>query len=280
VAKTTTTPRDSGSLIDGQSAVPATAGAQTVLRALDVLDCFLSLGPWLTLAEISRTVNLTSPTTHRLLKALVSRGIVVVDRDRRYSLGPAVVRLASAVMYRSNDLVRIASPTLESLWQQTGETVSLHCLIGHERVCVAEFVSTEPIRMESGVGHVYPLYAGAAGKAMLAWEGEKLDVLEGVADELPRVGPSSITSFDALEAELEGIRRRGYATSESEVIQGASSIAFPLFARGEVVGAINISGPAMRWNDEKIESLLPAVLSEVDCLAPLLASYRPSPNGV
>jgi DNA-binding IclR family transcriptional regulator len=129
--------------------------------------------------------------------------------------------------------------------------------------------------MESGVGHVYPLYAGAAGKVMLAWEAEKLDDMEAVADELPPVGPSSITSFEALEAELEAIRRRGYATSESEVVQGASSVAFPLFARGEIVGAINISGPANRWDDEKIERHLPQMLAEVNRLAPLLASYQP-----
>jgi DNA-binding IclR family transcriptional regulator len=153
---------------------PSVSGAQTLLRALDILECFTTDGGSLTLAEISRSVGLTTPTTHRLLRALTVRGMVVDDGNRHYSLGPTVMRLASAVMYRANDLITIGTPALERLREETGETVSLHTILGEERVCVAEFVSPEPIHMESGVSHVYPLYAGAAGKVLIAWDQERL----------------------------------------------------------------------------------------------------------
>ena len=49
---------------------PSVSGAQTLLSALDILECFTTDGGSLTLAEISRSVGLTTPTTHRLLRAL------------------------------------------------------------------------------------------------------------------------------------------------------------------------------------------------------------------
>ena len=252
---------------------PSVSGAQTLLRALDILECFTTDGGSLTLAEISRSVGLTTPTTHRLLKALTMRGMVVDDGNRHYSLGPTVMRLASAVMYRANDLVTICTPTLERLRIETGETVSLHTILGEERVCVVEFVSPEPIRMESGVGRIYPLYAGAAGKVLIAWGDQHLARLPA---ELPSVGPSSIGTRAELETELAAVRRRGYATSTSEVVPGAASLAAPVFdSSGTVVAAINVAGPATRWTRSKITATAPKMLAEAQRLMQLIASSGP-----
>jgi IclR family acetate operon transcriptional repressor len=254
-------------------AASSVSGAQTLLRGLDVLDCFVTEGSALTLAEISRSVGLTTPTTHRLLKALALRGMVVDDGNRRYSLGPAVMRLALAVMNRANDLIAISGPTLERLRTLTNETVSLHTILGDERVCIAELVSPEPIRMESGVGHVHPLFAGSAGKVLIAWDEEQIARLPA---KLPKHGPSTISTRAALEAELAHVRKRGYATSVNELVVGASSIAVPIFdSSGSVVAALNIAGPAERWNAARISKLAPAVLEEAQRLMQLLASSGP-----
>jgi DNA-binding IclR family transcriptional regulator len=187
------------------------------------------------------------------------------------------MRLASAVMFRANDLITIGTPALERLRQETGETVSLHTILGEERVCIAEFVSPEQIRMESGVGHVYPLYAGAAGKVLIAWDEERLSRLPAL---LPAVGPGTIRSHEELEAELAAVRRRGYATSTSEVVPGAASLAVPVFdSNGAVAAAINVAGPATRWNKSKIASSVPKVLEEAQRLMELLASSGPPARG-
>jgi DNA-binding IclR family transcriptional regulator len=249
------------------------AGAQTLLRALDILECFAEEGASLSLAEISRRVELTAPTTHRLVKALVSRGFVVADANRRYGLGPAVMRLASVVMHRADDLIAVATPSLARLRELTGETVSLHCRLGDERVCVAELISPEPIRMESGIGRIYPLYAGAAGKTMLAW---LPGALESVRARLAPLGPGTITDPGALDAELERIRKRGYAVSEAEVVAGAASLAVPIFgSSGSVIAAINVAGPATRWNRSKIAKHRDEVRDEAAALMESIASSGP-----
>jgi DNA-binding IclR family transcriptional regulator len=267
-------PRGAAASAVAKRARPASvSGAQTLLRALDILECFTTDGGSLTLAQISRSVKLTTPTTHRLLRALTLRGMVVDDGNRHYSLGPTVMRLASAIMDRGNDLITIGTPSLERLRAETGETVSLHIALGEKRVCVAELVSPEPIRMESGVGHVYPLYAGAAGKVLLAWDD---DPLARVPAELAQVGPSTIASRSELERELAAVRRRGYATSAGEVVAGATSLAVPVFGNnGTVTAAINVAGPTSRFSRAKIAKLAPTVLAEAQRLMELLASSGP-----
>jgi DNA-binding IclR family transcriptional regulator len=267
-------PRGAAASAVAKRARPASvSGAQTLLRALDILECFTTDGGSLTLAQISRSVKLTTPTTHRLLRALTLRGMVVDDGNRHYSLGPTVMRLASAIMDRGNDLITIGTPSLERLRAETGETVSLHIALGEKRVCVAELVSPEPIRMESGVGHVYPLYAGAAGKVLLAWDE---DPLARVPQDLSQVGPSTIVSRTELERELAAVRRRGYATSVGEVVAGATSLAVPVFGNnGTVTAAINVAGPTSRLSRAKIAMLAPTALAEAKRLMELLASSGP-----
>ena len=73
-------------------------GSQTVDRALSLLECFSAERPSLYLYDLSRQTGLTTPTTHRLLKALESREFVSFDpASKLYTLGAAIVRLASIV---------------------------------------------------------------------------------------------------------------------------------------------------------------------------------------
>jgi DNA-binding IclR family transcriptional regulator len=146
-------------------------------------------------------------------------------------------------------------------------------VLGDERVCVAELLSHERIRMESGVGSTYPLYAGAAGKAMLAWLPERIDP---IASRLTAVGPATITDEGALRADLETIQARGYALSESEVVSGAASLAVPVFGMGgAVIAAINVVGPAARVSKATLYSFRSAVMDEAAALMGLLASPGP-----
>ena len=153
------------------------------------------------------------------------------------------MRLASVVMHRTDDLVALAMPTLERLRELTGETASLHCLLGNERICVAELVSPEPIRMQSDVGRTYPIHAGAAGKAILAWhpDGSSASGCGSV-----RSRPSTITDAAKLERELERIRQRGYAESESEVVAGAAVARGARARRAATACSLRSTSPARR----------------------------------
>ncbi len=230
-------------------------------RALDILSVFDVERPSLSTAEISQEVRLTLPTTHRLLKALQSKEMVIWDRNtRRYSLGPQIIRLAGIILQR-DDLISLVEPWLQRLREASGETASLQWRIGERRRCVRELVSPQPIRMVSGVGQLYPLVRGAAGKAILAWL--RTDAIREILDAEGVAGRKRT----ALLEDLDGIRKRGFATSTGETTPGASAIAAPIMAAGgDAVASLNVTGPEHRFTPRKaaaIQGLLIEASTEV-----------------
>lgn len=231
----------------GDAATKGTRGAQSVDRAVGVLECFRADRPSLTLAEISQEVGLTPPTTHRLLQALRGHDLVVFDEDRRqYTLGSGVMRIAGVVL--NQELLRAARLRLEDLRDATGETVALHWRVKDSRVCLLELISDRPVHMASGVGNTYPLAAGAAGKAILAFT----DPAE--VDRLLERSGLGTEECEAVRATLPAIRAAGYARSEGETVSGGFALASPLLDEsGDAIAALNITGPRSRM--EKVDSL-------------------------
>jgi DNA-binding IclR family transcriptional regulator len=233
----------------------ATRGAQTVYRAIRILETFRSDRAVLSLAEISEAVGLKQPTTHRLLRALQAHELIVFDEtNRTYSLGSGIIRLASVVLNR-DDVLPITEPRLHRLRELADETVALHWRVRTHRVCLLEFVSRQPIRMASGLGNTYPLVFGAAGKAILAFAAE--DEVERTIEAERREGHK--LNAAALRRDLTEIRERG------ETVPGASAIAAPIIGPGgRAIAAINITGPTDRLTTEAMEAIVPALLQNAD----------------
>ena len=88
-------------------------GVQSVERAFYLLELLADSGD-LSLTELSASINLPAPTSHRLLKTLVSLGYVRQLPNRRYGLGLGLVRLAGQL---DADSVRLRS----HIWMRSPE---------------------------------------------------------------------------------------------------------------------------------------------------------------
>ena len=240
------------------------SGSQTVVRALNLLECFTSENPELTLTELSNSTGLTVPTTHRLLKTLIGQRFLAFDGStKHYSLGPAVMQLAGAIIHRE-DIHNVVIPHLERLRRESGETAALHLLVDLERVCIIELESRQRIRMSSGIGRRYPLHHGAAGKALLAQL--PLDEREAYLDRISSSEPGY--QRPELESELQTAREEGVAFSDAEVVEGASAVAASIVdASGYPIAAINVTGPSNRWTMEKKLRLVPRLKEVVEDVA-------------
>ncbi|GAA1762512.1 IclR family transcriptional regulator [Luedemannella helvata] len=259
------------------SAAGEERGAQAIHRVLTLLEVFSTAGPSISLTELSEHAGLAVPTAHRMLRALQSRGYVTHDPiSGHYSLGPSVMTLAQAVLVRGEQdrLLTLAMPHLEALRDQTNETTGLHVVLGNSRVCIAECVSPEVVRMALGVGRVLPLYAGAAGKALLS--GMRDDALDAVlADGAPqRPGRPTTAEAARLRRALVVVREDGYATSDEEAAAGAAAIAAPVFGARGVEAAIAIAGPAARWSRTARTAAVPRLLATVATISEQLG-HRP-----
>jgi DNA-binding IclR family transcriptional regulator len=147
-----------------------------------------------------------------------------------------------------DDVIVIAHPTMERLRELSGESVGFHWLVGEQRVCVHELVSDKPLRMASGVGNTYPLVAGAGGKAILAALTNAR--VESILADARNIDP------DAVRRSVAKARKQGYATSHGETVANAAAIAVAITrTSGEVVGAINLTGPASRLSPSSLRDL-------------------------
>jgi DNA-binding IclR family transcriptional regulator len=62
---------------------------------------------------------------------------------------------------------------------------------------------------------------------------------------------------DELEKQLAGIAEAGYATTSEELEPGLNAVAVPVRNhRGAVIGSVSISGPAFRFDPERIPGLV------------------------
>ncbi len=219
---------------------------EVILKTLDILDCFQSR-PVLTLKEIIEITGMTRSRAMRLTGTLMSRGYLHFEEEsRHFCLGPRVMALGKA-FETHNTLVSISRPFLRDLVSSTGELASLYVIDGLERIALAREKGTYEISYNVSEGQRMELYAGAAGKLLLAFAA--LDILEKIAAKgfMKKLTPVTISDPENLFKELEAVRRMGYAVSKGERASDVWSIAAPVMGHdGMVCCAIGITGPIFR----------------------------------
>lgn len=219
---------------------------RSVSRALQLLKTLSTAESGLSLAEISRRLNLNRSTTFRLLVTLETDGYVEQDREtRKYHLGVVCLALGSIFLSQS-DIREQALPILTSLRNDCKETVHLARLAGSEVVYLEKLDGLLPIGyMGSRVGGRAPAYCTGLGKAMLAYKPDT-EIRELYAESaLRHFTPNTIADLTELLREMAHIRKRGYAIDNEEHEPDVKCVAVPIWDyRHEVVGAISVSGPA------------------------------------
>jgi len=223
---------------------------RAVDRALAMLAC-LGQGNRRSI-DLARTLKLHKATVSRLLVSLHRAGMVRRNEDGFYTVGPAVVALASRAIETHRTLLDVLREPLRRVWQITGETIGVHVRAGGNRVGIEELESPQPIKYSAGLGQ-RSLHAGAAGRIFLAFltPDERRQVLNDMR--LVRFTEATITSLSDLEKHLENDRRRGYSMSFGEAIPGVAAVSIPVFdSTGKVVASVSVLGPRAR--------LSPAVL--------------------
>ena len=224
-----------------------------VERAADVLDVVYSgsAGP-LGVKEISEATRLSMSTVHRILAALVKKGLTSQDPEtKKYTVGRKMLDYALRYL-RDLELPSMALPHMRRLRDATAETVTLSVVDGWTRIYVAQVESPQEIRQTVELGRRFPLHLGGSGKAILAFLPERDQELY-LAQPGLAPGVDRPIDIDRLRIDLAETRSRGYSRSSSERLSGAASVAAPIRNyRGEVVGCMSVSGPAWRFTEERV----------------------------
>jgi DNA-binding IclR family transcriptional regulator len=224
---------------------------QSVDRALTVLQMLAKHGE-LGVTDIARKLNVHKSTAFRLVTTLESHDLVEQHADRgKYRLGVGVLQLAGATTAKL-DLVQRARPVSQRLAEIVGETVNITVLSGHEALYVDQVAGSAALQLHNWVGQRIPLHATSNGKVLLASvSGRRFDELtSGV---LKRFTTRTVTSRIDLKAQVDAVRRKGFAIAVDELEVGLTAIAAPICgADGSVVGSISASGPGFRITAERM----------------------------
>lgn len=236
----------------------ATGGVQSLERAFDLLERMADAGGEVGLSELSTSSGLPLPTIHRLMRTLVACGYVRQQPNRRYALGPRLIRLGESA---SRLLGTWARPHLARLVEETGETANMALLDGDEVVYVAQVPSRHSMRMFTEVGRRVLPHSTGVGKALMAHlQPDEVRAILGRTG-MPAATDRTITTPEGFLAALETTRERGFALDDNEQEVGVRCIAVPI-PHSPTSAAISISGPAGRVTDSATEKIVP-LLQEV-----------------
>ena len=227
----------------------------SVKSATRVLDLFEFLGRWdaeKTHTEIAEELGIPKSSLTQLLKTLLQRGYLdYFPQTKGYGLGPAIAKLAKREN-DSGDLITAAGPILAWMSSETKETCALNFIKGDKSEVVASEMSPQRLNYTMHSGDVAPLYATSGGKALLARLPEVMldEYLARVTFE--PITPRTIQSVERLRAELEAIRKTGFAYVTEEFTPGITGVAVPILSQsGYPLASLNVAIPVARFDAEK-----------------------------
>lgn len=242
--------------------------SQVVDRAFDLLQAVVGAPGPVTLTEVVGKTGIDKSTAQRLLTHFVERGFLARDpADRRYDIGPAMFGMAAAVSARSN-IRRLAAPHLTELRDLTGETSSLHLLVGDRRVCIDGAESTHAVRRIVPLGESISLHAGPSGKVILAY----LNAAE--RERIYQAAGCGAAERQALEGTVAHIRTSGVLHTESDRTAGIRAVSSPIFDSRGVIASITVAGPTDRWERPAAEAVEAAVRNAAQAISSKLGAPR------
>jgi DNA-binding IclR family transcriptional regulator len=222
-------------------------------KAFDFLEMVSTLGTT-SVSELAAHANIPRSTAHRIVRDLSERGFFMSPGRGLYSLGPAAWRLGEAAS-PERMLASFTRPRLAAFSRQervhahlgvlTGDMVSylVCCAAGPHPIAAVENAQLEA-------------YCTGIGKVLLAHEPQA-----ELAPYLDRGGfvaltPRTLTTADALAAELTRVRARGWAIDDEEIVTGLRCVAVPVRdSCGHVLAALSASASCAEMSVTRLDRL-------------------------
>ena len=261
--------------IDDDAEERQRVGVQSLGRAFAILEEVARHRDGIGLAELSKRVGLHNSTAFHLAKTMVSLGYLRQEKDsKRYRIGRPLFVLAASAL-NEVEMVNLATPVLEELSRETGESSHFSVRMGDAVVVIARTGGPGAFQFADRVGVVRPAHCTALGKVILA--ALRDDQLENFLQhaELKPSTPKSITDKAALRREIAEVRRSGIAYDDGEFNAEVRCTAAPVRDfTGQVTGALGISGPIWRLSIQALQARAKIVQAAANRLSAKFGAER------
>ena len=224
---------------------------KSLLKAMNLLDMFI-LPPYeYGVSDLAREFNYPKSTVHNIFSTFALCGLLKYDEStQKYRLGAKAVELGNAFR-KNNSTISIMHPYLTQISEKLKETIFLATLSDDEVLYIdaslSPFSSTNNV-----VGIRAPLYCTGIGKAMLSClDDESINRI--LSKPMKPFTPDTKVTPEELWSDIQFIRENGYSIDNMEHEFGVKCVAVPLLNEtGHLKGAISVSGPSLRFQDDTI----------------------------
>lgn len=215
-------------------------------RVLQILSLFATGPAQASVEEISIAMGIPKSSAYRYVKILKDTGFIAEIGNGQLEVSPLSAGLARSSKL-SGKLISTARPVMQRLTQGSRELTLLVKRSGHLGVCIESCESIMPLRYTFEVGATFPLHQpGALRRSLLAYASE--DEQERILSDAMHSDPQFKPQRNALQRELEAIRQRGYAESETEITPDLWGISVPIMTGETSNSALVLLAPAYRIN--------------------------------
>lgn len=256
----------------------ATPKNKSVQKAFSMLRAFQAPDEWLTSAELSRRARLPEASGYRLIQTLEEIGAVIRDHRGRYGPGMLLVSLSRYVAHER--LLRdAANAILEDLAAELDLIVHMGVLDDGMVTYVAKAGVNSRFRVHTEVGAQLEAYCSGLGKILLsALPPHELEAFIHEGELIP-LTPNTIVEPNAFRAEIERVRRQGWAMDDCEISPDLRCVALPIRdAGGRIVAAISSSDDASRMTPARVAEVREALARAAEAIgAKIYRTSGPSP---
>jgi len=232
---------------------------QSVQRTFRILD-YLRQRDGGGVTEVANALEIAQSSVHAHLTTLKQAGFVT-EADGVYYPGMKFLTFGGYVRNRK-DAYMVARPIVEKVAEQSNERAQFGGYENGRAFVLFNHAGSDGVTPEiTPLGLSTPMYASAAGKAILAQKSESAVDSYLTRTRLRPLTDQTITDPETFRQELAAVNEAGYATNVGESTEGVYSIAVAVSnAENEVLGALGVSGPSHRFRRDDVSAELPELL--------------------
>jgi len=233
--------------------------ARMVVRLIEALCA--SNEP-LGVTDLVQRLGASANMVFRLLQTLEQeRWIARVTDDPKYAMTLVPFHFSSLPVARM-ELVMAAQEPLMALWKETGECVYLGVMHDDMAMYLIHYEGTRNVHLGGRVGEHYWPHAAAAGKVLLAYGDDDLRE-RCIRRGLKKLTDATHTDRKGFLADLEQVRKQGYALDEEEYMEGGLCYAAPVYDyTGRAVAAVGTTVLTVHYRQRDIVHELGARVQE------------------
>lgn len=244
---------------------------QSLGRAMDLIERVAESGTaGARLTDIARAVGLSKAAAYSILMTFKARGIVIDQGEgmtRRYRLGLSLLRLGELAVANTG-LGDVAMPILRELTAEVGMTSRIAVMDDGFATVIGRIDAPGAIRFGGALGRRELPHCTGVGKVLLAAmpRADALSLVDRVGL-VPRTA-KTLTTLDALSANLDLIASRRYAIDDEEDHEGVICVAAAIFRHGaRAAGAISVTTLKQLLSDQQIPTLATSLNRRADELS-------------